>query len=132
WDRLHGRHGSITVITREEGSGTRSAFEALVMGQSRIAASALVQDSTGAVRQMVAADPAAIGYVSLGLVDASVKALRLRGVEPSEASIDAGAYPLVRPFLFIVPPDGPGDSARDFIGWITGQQGRDLTRREGL
>jgi phosphate transport system substrate-binding protein len=132
WDQLGGRHGSITVITREEGSGTRSAFEALVMGGSRIAASALVQDSTGAVRQMVAADPAAIGYVSLGLVDASVKALRLHGVDASEATVDAGTYPLVRPFVFILPPGVPGETARDFISWITGPEGRDLTRREGL
>jgi phosphate transport system substrate-binding protein len=136
WDSLGGRKQSITVITREEGSGTRSAFETLVMGGSRIAASALVQDSTGAVRQMVAADPAAIGYVSLGLVDASVKALKLHGVEASEATVDAGTYPLVRPFLFVVPfvrsPGAPGESARDFIDWITGQEGRDLTRHEGL
>jgi len=101
------------------------------MDGRRIAASALVQDSTGAVRQMVASDPAAIGYVSIGLVDASVKALRLRGVEATEANIDAGKYPLVRPFLFVVPSQ-PLPLAQDFIGWITGPEGRELTRREGL
>jgi phosphate transport system substrate-binding protein len=131
WRLLRGRDLPITVITREEGSGTRAAFEALVMDGRRIVASALVQDSTGAVRQMVASDPAAIGYVSIGLVDASIKALRLGGVEPTEANIDAGKYPLVRPFLFVVSAEARG-VAKDFIDWITGPEGRELTRREGL
>jgi phosphate transport system substrate-binding protein len=131
WRLLRGRDFPITVITREEGSGTRAAFEALVLDGRRIVASALVQDSTGAVRQMVASDPAAIGYVSIGLVDASIKALRLGGVEPTEANIDAGKYPLVRPFLFVVSAE-PRGIAKDFIGWITGPEGRELTRHEGL
>jgi phosphate transport system substrate-binding protein len=131
WRLVGGRDAPITVITREEGSGTRAAFEALVMDGQRIRAAALVQDSTGAVRQMVASDPAAIGYVSIGLVDASIKALRLHGVEATEANIDAGKYPLVRPFLFVVAA-GQGGVAKDFIDWITGPEGRELTRREGL
>lgn len=131
WRSLGGRDAPITLITREEGSGTRAAFEELVMGGRRIAASALVQDSTGAVRQMVASDPAAVGYVSIGLVDSSIQALRLHGVDATEANIDAGKYPLVRPFLFVLPVQ-PGAVARDFVAWITGPEGRELTRREGL
>jgi phosphate transport system substrate-binding protein len=131
WHTLGGRDVPITVITREQGSGTRAAFETLVMGGRRIAASALVQDSTGAVRQMVASDPAAIGYVSIGLLDASIKALRLQGVEATEANIDRGTYPLVRPFLFVI-PRAPEAMAQDFIIWIMGPEGRELTRSEGL
>jgi phosphate transport system substrate-binding protein len=131
WRTLGGRDAPITVITREEGSGTRAAFETLVMGGRRIAASALVQDSTGAVRQMVASDPAAVGYVSIGLLDASIKALRLQGVEATEANIDRGTYPLVRPFLFVM-PRAPEAIAQDFIAWIMGPEGRELTRSEGL
>jgi phosphate transport system substrate-binding protein len=131
WRVLGGPDLPITVITREEGSGTRAAFEELVMHGHRIAASALVQDSTGAVRQMVASDPAAVGYISLGLVDGTVKAVALGGVTASEAEIDAGRYPLVRPFLFVVPKD-PSPAARAFIEWVTGPEGRALTRREGL
>jgi phosphate transport system substrate-binding protein len=131
WRSLGGRDAPITLITREEGSGTRAAFEGLVMAGRRIAASALVQDSTGAVRQMVASDPAAVGYISIGLVDSSLQALRLQGVDATEANIDAGKYPLVRPFLFVVPVE-PGALVQDFIAWITGPEGRELTRREGL
>jgi phosphate transport system substrate-binding protein len=131
WRVLGGLDAPITLITREEGSGTRAAFEGLVMGARRIAARALVQDSTGAVRQMVASDPAAIGYVSTGFVDGSVKALKLQGAEATESEIDGGRYPLVRPFLFVTPA-APSATARDFIAWITGPAGRELTRREGL
>jgi phosphate transport system substrate-binding protein len=132
WRSLGGPDRAIDVITREEGSGTRGAFEALVMSSRRIASFALVQDSTGAVRQMVASDPGALGYISLGLADASVKPLRLAGVVPSEANVDAGRYPLVRPFLFVVLPGVRTGAARAFMDWVTGPEGRALTRREGL
>jgi phosphate transport system substrate-binding protein len=131
WQELGGAAAAITVITREDGSGTRAAFEELVMGGRQIAAHALVQDSSGSVRQMVAADPAAIGYISLGLVDGTVRAITLDGIAASETTIDAGRYPLVRPFLFVVTGAGRGD-ARAFIDWVTGPEGRELTRREGL
>jgi phosphate transport system substrate-binding protein len=131
WQRLHGPARAITVITREEGSGTRAAFESLVMGKHDISSSALVQDSTGAVRQMVSSDPAAIGYISIGLVDSSVKALRLNGVAATEANIDRGAYPLVRPFLFVVRGE-PNAQTQGFIVWVSGPEGRDLARREGM
>jgi phosphate transport system substrate-binding protein len=131
WSSVGGRELSITAITREEGSGTRAAFEAFVMGQRPIAASTLVQDSPGAVRQMVSSDPAAIGYISIGLVNPSVSALALDGVAPSEAAIDVGSYPLVRPFLFLVPP-ARSQKVDDFVAWVTGPQGRALARSEGL
>jgi len=132
WSRFGG-NGPITLISREEGSGTRTAFEALVMRRRPLAPFALVQDSTGAVRQMVASDPAAIGYVSFGLVDASVKAIRLDGHVAREADVNAGIYPLVRPFYFLVTPtrrDAP--AVTGFIDWVLGPEGRTLARREGL
>lgn len=131
WSSLGGRAVQITAITREEGSGTRAAFEQLVMAGQTIANSTLVQDSAGAVRQMVGSDPAAIGYISIGLVDATVKALRLNGVSGSEASIDAGEYPLVRPFLFVLPRVRDRRAA-EFLAWVTGPEGHRLLRQEGL
>jgi len=131
WRDVGGADERVTAITREEGSGTRGAFEELVMGKRHIAASALVQDSTGAVRQMVSADPGATGYISLGLVDPTVKALRLGGVDATEQAIDEGGYPLVRPFLFVSKGE-PSGAAKAFTDWVTGPEGHALTRREGL
>ena len=121
----------ITIITREEGSGTRAAFESLVMAGEPIAARALVSDSTGAVNQMVGSDPAAIGYVSVGLVDAGVTPLELDGVEPTEHNIDSGRYPLVRPFLFVLAGEQEART-RAFIEWVVGPEGAVLTRGEGM
>jgi phosphate transport system substrate-binding protein len=131
WKDVGGPDAKITVITREEGSGTRGAFEELLMKDKKIAGTALVQDSTGAVRQMVSSDTGSIGYISLGLIDASVKPLKLGGIEATEAQIDAGKYPLVRPFLFVV-KDQPAGTVKEFIDWITGPEGQALTRKEGL
>ena len=73
----------IVFVTREEGSGTRESFQKFVMGKEEISLGSLVQDSNGAVRQVVSSDPNAIGYISLGLVNHQVKALKISGVEPS-------------------------------------------------
>jgi phosphate transport system substrate-binding protein len=131
WRDVGGADLRATVITREDGSGTRGAFEEMVMGKTPITNSALVQDSMGAVRQMVAADPAAIGYISLGIVDASVKALRIDGQEATEENIDRGSYHLLRPFLFVSKGE-PTGNAKVFLDWILGPEGRALTRKEGL
>src|SRR4030042_546438 len=75
WKELGGADRTITLVTREEGSGTREAFQKLVMGKEEIALEALVQDSNGAIRQVGKGDPNAIGYISLGLCNEKVKAL---------------------------------------------------------
>ncbi|HVY32263.1 MAG TPA: phosphate ABC transporter substrate-binding protein [Polyangiaceae bacterium] len=131
WRALGGPARPVSLITREEGSGTRTAFEGSVMRGQTIAPGALVQDSTGAVRQMVGSDPAAIGYISLGLVDRSVKALRLNGVPPTEQSVDDASYALTRPFLFALRGE-PSRAAAQFIQWIHGPEGTALTRAEGF
>lgn len=131
WSRLGGPDKPITVVTRENGSGARGAFEELAMKGKAIVASALVQDSQGAVRQMVSTDPGAIGYVSHGVVDASVKALRVNGVEPGHATIASGQYPLVRPFLFLTKGE-PTLAAKEFIDWILGAEGQAIAQQEGL
>jgi len=89
WEKLNGQKKAITVVVREEGSGTRGAFQELVMGKSRITKKAIVQDSNGTVREIVSRDPQAIGFISLGLVNESVKALAL----------ERGSNPKKRPFL---------------------------------
>jgi phosphate transport system substrate-binding protein len=102
WEAFGGRNARIHIIAREEGSGTRSAFEDLVMGASNeITPKAIVQDSNGAVRQLVADDPDAIGFISLGLVDSTVKAVRLDGILPTRENVINGIYTLFRPFLFV-------------------------------
>jgi len=137
WSELGGSDARIHVIAREEGSGTRSAFEDLVMDEdSRITPRAIVQNSNGAVRMLVSDDKYAVGFISLGLVDhlqgmKPVKALRLDGVEPSRENVINGTYSLYRPFLFVC--DGePSGEAKNFIDFVMSPEGQDILVAEGL
>jgi phosphate transport system substrate-binding protein len=131
WRVLGGPDREIDVVTREEGSGTRAAFQELVMGQERIFKRAIVEDSNGTVREIVAGNPNSIGFISLGLVSDRVKALWLDGVVPGKEAIRRKEYLLVRPFLFVSkgPPHG---LARAFIDFVLSQEGQALVEKEGL
>jgi phosphate transport system substrate-binding protein len=131
WSELGGKKGDIDVFTREDGSGTRSSFESLVMGKNQIMARAMVENSNGAIRQLVADDPGAVGYISLGLVDSTVKALDLGGIVPSRAHVVDGTYNLSRPFLFLSlkPPEG---LVKDFIDFTMSAEGQKILYDQGL
>jgi phosphate transport system substrate-binding protein len=131
WKYLGGPDKEITVVTREEGSGTRGAFQELVMGKTRIFRGAITEDSNGTVREIIANDPHSIGFISLGLVNDQVRALALDGVEGSEASIRAGRYKLVRPFLFLTRGE-PTGAAKTFIDFVLSDEGQALVKKEGL
>jgi phosphate transport system substrate-binding protein len=131
WSALGGPEHAITVVTREEGSGTRGTFQEMVMKSSRITPRAIVQDSNGTVREIVANDRHSIGYISLGLVNEKVKALRFESVEPSYENIDRKKYRLIRPFLFLT-KGPPNRAARDFINFVLSKQTQELIRNNGL
>ncbi|MDR0321333.1 MAG: phosphate ABC transporter substrate-binding protein [Treponema sp.] len=131
WSELGGARARIHIIAREEGSGTRTAFEELVMGERRITPRAIVQDSNGAVRQLVAGDPNSIGFISLGLVDQTVKAVDLEGVTASRENVINGSYTLFRPFLLIAKTQ-PTGLAMNFIDFILSPEGKKLMIDEGL
>jgi len=131
WQALGQPAHPIDLITREEGSGTREAFEHLVMGKTEITPAALVQDSNGSVREIVAGDPYSIGYISAGLVDHRVKALSIDGILPTRENIKSHTYKLVRRFLLVsrAAPQGP---CRAFIDFILSPQGQQILEKEGL
>jgi phosphate transport system substrate-binding protein len=101
------------------------------MGKTRIWRGAITEDSNGTVREIVAHDPYSVGFISLGLVNDEVRALALDGVEGSEASIRAGRYKLVRPFLFLTRGE-PAGAAKEFIDFVLSDEGQALIRKEGL
>ncbi len=131
WSELGWVRKNIHFVTREEGSGTRSAFEEIVMHDIPISDEALVQDSNGSVREIVAHDPHAIGYISYGIVDKRVKALSIDGVELNLGTIKEKRYELTRPFLFVTKEE-PHGLARDFIDFILSSKGQGILEMEGL
>ena len=119
----------LTVITREDGSGTRGAFTEL-FGIEEIFASAIVNDKTGIVLTTVADDVNAIGYISLGSLNDTVKALEIDGAAASVENIKNGTYKIFRPFN-IVTNDNLSDVAKDFIAYILSSEGQNVVAENG-
>ena len=130
WKEIGGADGAITVVSREAGSGTRSSFEQIV-GNVKLSANALVQDSNGSIRETVAGDPRAIGYLSHGLVNDKIKALTIDGIPCSTEAVMAGKYPLVRP-IFLLTKGAPQGAAKTFIEFIVSDAGQAQIRKDGL
>ena len=130
----------ITVISREEGSGTRGAFVELFgveeeneSGEKvdRTVATADVQTSTGVVLTSVSGNRNAIGYISLGSLNDTVKALQIDGVAPSVAAVKDGSYKIARPFNIAYNENTLSDAAREFIDYILSAGGQQIVEEAG-
>ncbi len=136
-----GASGEITVISREEGSGTRGAFVELFGVQQKnesgetvdmTVETADVTNSTAVVLSGVAGNKRAVGYISLGSLNNSVKALAIDGVRPSAAAVADGSYTVSRPFNLVVRNDRPTDTAAtDFISFMLSAEGQAVTQEAG-
>ena len=119
WSELGGEDAEIAVLGREDGSGTRSAFEEIV-GVDGECKYTNEYSSTGDVIGNVASNPNAIGYASLSAVDDTVKAVKVGGVECSEATIKDGSYEIQRPFLMVTLEGAElSPAAEDFLSYAT-------------
>lgn len=133
WSELGGSDEAIVVIGRENGSGTRSAFEELV-GVEDSCQYAQELDSTGGVLAKVAVTPGAIGYVSLDVVDSTVQAVALNGVEATEENILAGDYLLSRPFVMATMGEisAQNELVQTWFEYIKSEEGQEVIKSLGL
>lgn len=130
WNQVGGPDMKIVVVNREAGSGTRGAFEEIVLHKLENTNKCLVQASTGAVQQTLAVTKEAIGYISLGSLDKeAVKAITIDGIECSSETILAGDYKVQRPFLMLTKEE-PTGMTKAFLDWITGPEGQKLVAEE--
>lgn len=133
WSEVGGADAPIVVIGREAGSGTRGAFEEILKIEDTCAY-ANELDSTGAVMAKVATTPGAIGYVSLDVVDDSVIALPLDGVEATAENIKAGNYFLSRPFVMATKGEISEQSelVQAWFDYVLGEEGQAVAAQVGL
>jgi len=126
WKEVGGKDATITVVTREEGSGTRGAFTELI-GVEEILNSSITQGSTGGVMTAVGSDENAIGYASYGSVknSANLKIISIDGIPCDEENIYSGAYKISRPFLMVTKEE-PTGIAKDFIDFILSDEGQQI------
>lgn len=126
----------ITVIAREEGSGTRSAFVEL-MGvvdaddKDITVSTAEITSSTSVMLTTVKDNVAAIGYVSLGSLSDDVKAVKVDGVEATAENVKNGSYKVSRPFNIAYKEDKLSDLAKDFISYIMSNEGQAIIEEKG-
>ena len=122
WDASN----DITIVSREDGSGTRGAFVELFGIEEEVdgekvdmtTADAQITNNTSVMMTTVAENEYAIGYISLGSLDDSVKALSIDGAEATAENIENGSYKVSRPFNVAVKPDSTNEVAKDFMSFI--------------
>lgn len=129
----------IHVISREEGSGTRGAFAELTGVEQKIdgkkvdmtTEDAQITNNTSTMLMTVAGDAQAIGYVSLGSLNDTVKAVKVDGVEATAENVADGSYPMARPFNIAYKAEGQSDLAADFIAYVMSADGQAIANENG-
>ncbi len=115
----------IAVVSREEGSGTRVAFEAMVMNRQRVTPTALVMPNEAAVVDYVANHPEAVGYSSMGALGSGVHAMTVDDVALSTQTVESQQYPFVRTLAFLVPLQADLET-RAFVDYAIGGEGQSI------
>ena len=127
--------GPITVVSREDGSGTRGAFVELIgvedeEGNDMTTVDAEISNSTEVVIQSVAGNTGAIGYISLGSLDDTVKGVKIDGVEPTAENIENGSYTVSRPFNVAAKGELTNEAAQDFMNYIMSEEGQAIVAED--
>jgi phosphate transport system substrate-binding protein len=137
WEQLGaaaaGKTGAIAVISREPRSGTRGAFEEILGFQDQLVKGAIEFDGTGAIKAEVSRNADAIGYISLGSVDTTSKALSVNGVAASTDNVKAGTYRIARPFIVMCKKSTPLNAqTKAFLDWIMSAEGQRIVQRSWI
>lgn len=130
WDKIGGK-GTIVVVSRDAASGTFEAFNELALEKAKLTDGALMLASNLEIARTVAQTPGAIGYIGLGYLTDDVKALKVDGVMPSEATVNDATYPLARP-LFMYTNGNPKGLAKTFIDYIMSEAGQQIVKEAGF
>jgi len=131
WKQLGQTPGTIVIISRDNSSGTYEVFNKLALGGGKVRADAVTLASNNAVAQTVSQTTGAIGYIGLGYLSDKVKALKVGGVMPSNATVNSGTYKLARP-LYMYTNGAPKGMAKQFIDFILSSEGQKLVEDLGF
>lgn len=133
WKEVGGEDAPIVVISREEGSGTRSAFQEIVGYESEeLVKDASISDGSGNVQASVAGNKNAIGFVSFEYINDSVKDLTVNEVEPIAANVKSGDYKLSRPFILLTKKDTITEEGQKVIDYVLSPEGQQIVEENKL
>jgi phosphate transport system substrate-binding protein len=130
WSAVSGgaKSGRIAVVSREPGSGTRGAFEEIVKFQDKLLPGATEFDGTGAIKAEIARNADAIGYISLGSADTTVKLLNVGGTPATTANVVNGSYKIARPFIVLSSRQTIKEETQRFLDWIMSGAGQSIVK----
>jgi len=128
WSEVGGEEMDIQILSREDGSGTREAFEEMVMEGRRVTLTAIVVPGNHAGGQYVAEDPLAIAYASAVDIPLGARPLRIDGVGPDLQAVTQGDYPLIRPFV-LVTKQRNSDEVQAFVNFVLSPAGQVIVGR---
>lgn len=133
WKDLGGKDAPIVVVSREEGSGTRDAFQDIVGYKSEeLIKDATISDGSGAVKAAVVGNENAIGFASFEYLDGSVAALKVGGAEPTAENVKAAAYKISRPFILVTKEDTITESGKALIDFVKSDKGQEIVTANKL
>jgi phosphate transport system substrate-binding protein len=138
WKEVGGADAKIVVVSREAGSGTRGAFIEITKVSEKDASGtaidnttqdAIIQPSTGAVKQTVGGTPNSIGYMSIGAIDNTIKAIKVEGVDATEANVVTGDYGISRPFIYLSNTELT-DVAQAYLDFVLSAEGQAIVAED--
>ena len=133
WKELGGDDSTIVVVSREEGSGTRDAFQEIVGYESEeLLKDATISDGSGAVKTTVAGNKNAIGFASFEYIDNTVAALNIDDVEPTADNVKSGSYKISRPFILVTKEDSLTEDGQKLISFVLSDEGQQIVEENKL
>ncbi len=131
WSSVGGKDEEIVVVSREDGSGTRGAFEEIVGFENELTKDALIAKGNGNVQTTVAKNPKAIGYVSFTYINDTIKPLKIDDVEPTSDNVIAGDYSISRPFLMLYKSENMTKGSKVFMDFTLSSEGQNIVEEKG-
>ena len=133
WKELGGNDAPIVVVSREDGSGTRDAFQEIVgFTAEELTVDSQISDGSGNIKSLVEGNENAIGYISFSYIDDSVSALKVDGAEATPENVLNKSYKVSRPFLLVYKEESITEPGKEFIDFILSEEGQDIVSKEHL
>jgi phosphate transport system substrate-binding protein len=131
WKEVGGKDLQIVVISRDTSSGTYESWQEKVLHKEKVTPKAQLQASSGAIVQAISKNRYAIGYIGIGYVNKSVKAVKVNGVEANDKNALNGTFPISRP-LFMYTDGEPKGAVASYLNFVKGTDGQKIVKKEGF
>ncbi len=131
WKEVGGKDMQIVVISRDTSSGTYESWQEKILHKEKVSPRAQLQASSGAVVQAVSKNRYAIGYIGIGYLNKSVKALTVNGIAANDVNALNGTFPIARP-LYMYTDGEPKGNAAGYLNFVKGPEGQKIVKKEGF